>query len=105
MGVFLMHPGIAMPNQLLPDLRDDAAIRQLADISVPQGMKSLAAKSAAPAFTRGDAARNARLLDKPSELTGETPCPTNTLSGQVRKNISFANPPSRLLKNWSFGGY
>ena len=40
MGVFLVHPGIAMPNQALPKLGSDAAIRQQGHKSVPQGMKS-----------------------------------------------------------------
>ena len=91
MGVFLVHPGIAVPDQALPKLGGDAAVPQPGNKAVPQAVKSLARLSAAPAFTRGDAARDARLLDESSELTREAACSVNTLSGQVRKNARPAN--------------
>jgi hypothetical protein len=50
MGVLLMHPGIRMPDELLPDLRGNAAVCQLGHKGMPQTVKALAIRSSTHVF-------------------------------------------------------
>ena len=86
MGVFSVHPFVAMRDKALPNFRDHAAVRQLGYKGVPQGMKTLARYRPAFPLCRCNPAIDSRLLDEESELMRQAARSTGALSGQLRKN-------------------
>ena len=68
MGVLLMHPGIRMPDELLPDLRGNTAVRQLGHKGVPQGMEAFTPHCPAFADALLNSARDSCLLNEEPEL-------------------------------------